>query len=109
MNKQLTFTYDGKDYTLEYTRRTVQQMEQRGFALEQIQTQPMTALPQLFEGAFLANHRFVKKDLIEEIYSHLGNKKELVARLGEMYADPINALLDDPEDSKGNVDWATSF
>ena len=31
MAKQLIFTYDGKDYTLEFTRRTVAEMEKKGF------------------------------------------------------------------------------
>ena len=30
MAKQIIFSYEGKDYTLEYTRRTIQQMERKG-------------------------------------------------------------------------------
>ena len=30
MAKQIIFSYEGKDYTLEYTRRTIQQMEAEG-------------------------------------------------------------------------------
>ena len=54
MNKQLRFTYDGKDYCLEYTRRSVEMMEKRGFIASDITDKPMTALPALFAGAFLA-------------------------------------------------------
>ena len=31
MAKQLTFSYNGKDYVLEFTRNTVRQMESGGF------------------------------------------------------------------------------
>ena len=57
MAKQLTFTYNGKDYVLEYTRNTVRQMENNGFVTNDIDIKPMTVLPALFAGAFLAHHR----------------------------------------------------
>ena len=74
MAKQIIFTYDGKDYTLEYTRRTITQMEDEGFVARNIDDKPMTLLPSLFAGAFKAHHRFVKQDVIDEIYAHMPNK-----------------------------------
>ena len=74
MAKTLSFTYKDKDYTLEFTRRTIQQMERNGFVASDIETKPMTTLPDLFAGAFLAHHRFEKREVIDEIYSHLTNK-----------------------------------
>ena len=67
MSKQLKFSYKGTDYTLEYTRRTVEQMEREGFVAEEIRTKPMTMLPTLFAGAFKAHHKFVKAEVIDEI------------------------------------------
>lgn len=32
MSKQLTFTFEDKEYTLEYTRRTVAEMEKRALS-----------------------------------------------------------------------------
>ena len=78
MSKQLNFTYNGIEYTLEYTRRTVEQMEREGFVAEEIKTKPMTMLPTLFAGAFKAHHRFVKREVIDEIYSKMSNKGELI-------------------------------
>ena len=73
-------------------------------------TLPMTTLPALFAGAFLANHRFVKADLINEIYDHMTNKTELIGKLAEMYNEPIMAMVDDPdENAEGNVSWTASF
>lgn len=109
MNKQLRFTYDGKDYCLEYTRRSVEMMEKRGFIASDITDKPMTALPALFAGAFLANHRFVKPETIDEIYSKLTNRQELIGKLAEMYNEPILALVDDPEENEGNLNWTASW
>ena len=33
MAKTINFTYEGKDYTLEFTRRTIRQMEDEGFVV----------------------------------------------------------------------------
>jgi hypothetical protein len=109
MNKQLKFTYQDRDYCLEYTRKSVEMMEKQGFVASDIQSKPMTVLPALFKGAFLANHRFVKDDVSEEIFSKMTNKTELIGKLAEMYNEPIMALVDDPEDAEGNVDWTASW
>ena len=109
MSKQLNFTYEGRDYTLEYTRKTVEMMESRGFVAEDVKTKPMTTLPALFAGAFLANHRFVKPEVIDAIYAKMPNKGELIATLAEMYNEPIKTLLDEPEESEGNLTWTTSW
>lgn len=109
MAKQLIFTFEGKEYTLEYTRRTVAEMEKKGFIASEITDKPMTTLPALFAGAFLANHRFVKQDVIENIYSKLTNKESLIGKLAEMYNEPIMALVEEPEEDKGNVDWTATW
>ena len=109
MAKQLTFTFDGKEYTLEYTRRTVSEMENKGFVASDIEAKPMTILPMLFEGAFLAHHRFIKKDVIDDIFNHITNKEELIGKLAEMYNEPIMALVSEPEKSERNVVWTASW
>lgn len=109
MAKQLSFTYEGNEYTLEFTRRTVSEMEKNGFIADDIDTKPMTVLPALFAGAFLAHHRFVKNNVIEEIYSKMTHKEELIGKLAEMYNEPIMALVAEPEEAKGNVDWTASW
>ena len=107
MAKQLTFSYNGKDYVLEFTRNTVRQMESGGFIADDIDTKPMTVLPALFAGAFLAHHRLEKQSVIDEIYSKMKDKMALIERLAEMYNEPIKAMLDEPEE--GNVEWTPSW
>lgn len=109
MAKQIIFNYEGKDYTLEFTRRTIKQMEDEGFVARQIDDRPMTLLPALFAGAFKAHHRFVKQDVIDKIYAAMPNKEELIGKLAEMYNEPILSLMDEPEEAAGNVEWVTSW
>lgn len=109
MNKQLKFTYENKEYCLEFTRRSVETMEKQGFVASDIESKPVTVLPALFRGAFLANHRFEKAEVIDKIFSKMTNKSELIGKLAEMYNEPIMALVDEPEDAEGNVDWTASW
>lgn len=109
MSKQLIFAFEDKEYTLEFTRRTVAEMEKKGFVASDITDKPMTTLPALFAGAFLAHHRFVKEDVIDNIYSKLTKKEDLIGKLAEMYNEPIMALVQEPEEDKGNVNWTATW
>lgn len=109
MAKQLRFNFKNKEYVLEFTRRTVSDMERKGFIAANVEKKPMSTLPTLFEGAFLAHHRFEKKEVMDEIFSHMTNKDELIGKLAEMYNEPIMALLDEPEENEGNVSWTPNW
>lgn len=109
MSKQLRFTYQDKEYCLEFNRRSVETMEKRGFVASDIQTKPMTTLPTLFAGAFLANHRYIKPEIVDDIYKKMTNKDGLIEKLAEMYNEPIMALIEEPDEAEGNVDWTTSW
>ena len=109
MSKQLNFVYNGTEYTLEFTRKSVEQMEREGFVADDIHSKPMTMLPTLFAGAFKAHHRWVKREVIDEIYSKMTNKGELIGKLAEMYNEPILALVDDPAESSENLTWTQSW
>ena len=109
MAKTINFTYEGKDYTLEFTRRTIRQMEDEGFVARNIDDRPMTLLPALFAGAFKAHHRFVKQETIDVIYANMPNKDKLIEKLAEMYNEPIMSLMEEPADTAKNVDWMTSW
>lgn len=106
--KQITFDYQGKEYTLEYTRNSVRTMERRGFVADDITTKPMSVVPDLFAGAFLANHPQVKRDKIDKIYESLNGKNKLISALIEMYNDTIETLLDSGED-EGNANWTPNW
>ena len=109
MSKQLNFTYNGTEYTLEFTRRTVEQMEREGFVADDVKVKPVTTLPTLFAGAFKAHHRYVKREVIDEIYSKMKNKADLIGVLAEMYNEPLLALIDEPVESSENLTWTQSW
>lgn len=110
MAKKISFEYKGKEYTLEYTRESVKQMQREGFAATDLVNKPMIVLPQLFAGAFKAHHRFdVKQKDIEEIFAQFKNKQALVEKLAEMYHEPMETLMDDPEDEGNAIAWEATF
>lgn len=109
MAKTITFNFEGTEYTLEFTRASVATLEKQGFNINDISDKPLTTLPALFAGAFLAHHRFVKREVIDRIFDKMTNKKDLVMRLAEMYNETIESLVDEPEESEGNLEWGASW
>jgi len=109
MAKTINFEFKGVPYTLEFTRKSIEIMERRGFKISDLEEKPVTTFPALFAGAFLAHHKFVKQDIIDKILSRLKNKDTLVGKLAEMYNEPILEMMDEPEESEGNLDWGTSW
>jgi hypothetical protein len=110
MATTVSFTYDGKDYCLEYTRKTVKQMEDRGFIASRIVEAPMSVLPELWAGAFLANHKYTDRKVIDEIYDKMKDRKALLATLSTMYNEPIEALMSDSKEvDEGNaIAWVAN-
>lgn len=104
---KISFTFEGKDYCLEYTRQTVKKMEERGFVAARILEAPMSVLPDLFAGAFMANHKFTDRKVIDAIFDKMTNKKQLVETLSLMYNEPIEALMADGDEGNG-VQWTTA-
>lgn len=109
MAKTISFDYKGTKYTLEFTRASIRALENQGFKLSDIEDKPMSTLPTLFAGAFYAHHRFIKPTVIEEIFDIMPDKMDLITKLGEMYNEPLEALIDDPEDNEGNLNWEASW
>jgi hypothetical protein len=111
MGKQLNFEYKGKEYTLEFTRESIKQMEREGFVAGDVVTKPMLTLPKLFAGAFKAHHKFdIKQKTIDEIFELFKNKSALVEKLAEMYSEPIETLMDDENIDEGNaIAWDANF
>ena len=107
-HKKITLTYDEHEYTLEYTRDTIKRMEQRGFDINQLASRPMTLLPELFAGAFLANHKELRRDKIDKIFDEIPDRKGLLGLLSDMYNEPVLALIDS-EETSGNAKWEANW
>lgn len=110
MGKQIKFEYEGKEYTLEFTRDSIKQMEREGFVLDNVVKKPMLTLPIFFAGAFKAHHRFdAKQKKIEEMFEKFTNKQALFEKLLDMYQYPMETMIDD-ENNEGNaIAWDANF
>ena len=104
MSKKIEFSYEGTDYVLEYTKRSIRTMEAKGFVASDVESKPMTVLPMLFAGAFLANHKGTSQETIDAIYEALDDKESLIARLSDMYAEQLEKLT-----APGNVVWKANW
>lgn len=99
--KPIKFTYDGIDYTLEYSKASLRFMKEKGFSSKDIDSDDVAtsalAIYTMWEGAFYKNHRSVKPAIVEETFKKMTNKEKLLTRLGELYAEPLKALGTEPE------------
>lgn len=109
MATKITVTYKKNDYTLEYSRRAVKQMEDNGFVVDQLGDKPVSMIPLLVYGAFTKNHQGIKRSLVDEIYENLVGKlgkdgeEGFIQTLLEMYAETIQSLTDDTSVDEGNA------
>ncbi len=109
MAKQISFQFEGENYTLEFTRRTVKEMENEGFSISALRDRPVNMYPVLFAGAFKCHHKRIKREKIEQIYKKLPDKVSLAENLVEMYNDALETLFEEPEENTKNVQWKANF
>lgn len=93
---------EGKEYTLEYSRKSVVKAEQAGLDVNQLESKSMTMIPLLFWGAFLMHHPHITKDQADHIlFDGLGGlSEEELAHLGKLYAEPLQTLV--ASENEGN-------
>lgn len=93
---------EGREYTLEYSRKTVAKTEQAGLDINQLESKSMTMIPLLFWGAFLMHHPSMTREQTDKIlFDGLGGLNEdEMAYLGKLYATPFNTLI--ANEGKGN-------
>lgn len=106
MSKQISFEFEKKQYTLEYTLRTAGQANEDGFILDQLGDKPALMIPKLVYWAFVRHQRGITRKQTETIYEWIKDKNGFITALAEMYAEAVNALVD--EDEEGNANWTLS-
>ena len=92
---------NGREYTLEYSRKSVVKAEQAGLDVNQLESKSMTMIPLLFWGAFIMHHPHMTKDQTDKIlFDGLGglNEDEL-GYLGRLYAAPFESLIASEDES----------
>ena len=101
--RTINFTYKNVDYTLGFTLASIEQMERAGFVLSELGTKTATRSKELFYGSFIANHKGIKRKLVDEIYESLSDKEGLILGLAELYNEAGESLIE-----SGNVSWTMS-
>lgn len=103
MNKKIEFNYNGKDYVLEYNRKSIEYIERQGFSISQLAEKPMLMLPMAFSGLFFKNHKNIRQNEIDEIYDNFKDKDMLINTIAEMLNEAYSSLQDDNQE--GNIEW----
>lgn len=110
MAKQITLTYKGKDYTLEYTRSSIRRMERDGFDTGSAEANPMSSVYALFRGAFYAHHSGLNSKVVDEIFDKIGDLREWADDLLEMYKETFEPTRDDDEnENAGEISRTKSW
>lgn len=86
---------EGREYTLEFSRKTVAKTEQAGLDVNRLESASMTMIPLLFWGAFLMHHPHMTREQTDKIlFEGLGGLNESeMAYLGKLYAAPFQTLI----------------
>ena len=102
---------EGREYTLEYSRKTVAKAEQAGLDVNQIDSKTMTMVPILFWGAFLMHHPYMTREQTDKIlFDGLGGLgDEEMAYLGKLYAEPFTTLIASEDDGKNPRKMTVKF
>lgn len=99
-----------EDYTLEFTRESIKFAESKGFDVSNIEKKPMTTIPELFYYSFRANHKQMPKDKIDKLFEDIKPLPQgFVERLGDLYALPFDAMIDDGESERKNARVTIEF
>lgn len=105
MNTKISFEYEGKNYVLEYNRKSIENMERLGFSVSEFQDKPMLMLPLAFKGLFFKNHKYEKQNTIDAIFDKFNKKSELIDTIATMLNETYSSLTDNTEENEGNIDW----
>lgn len=90
---------EGQEYTLQFNRKTVLNMQRNGFVLD-LDRLYMCARD-LISGAFRMHHPWMKWDDIERVWVHQGKARgELLGYLANMFSAPALDLMGDASDEE---------
>lgn len=100
--------YNGKTYTLEFTASSLKKMENMGFKFGKMEDIALTAVEELFYGAFIANHQNVPRSVRKEIYQEICGESEDGEALGEMLGNMLSEAIEELNTHSGNVKWSVT-
>ena len=106
------FTYEDKEYTLGFNRKTAEAAQTAGLDTDEISTKPLVQVPLLVYWAFQMHHPSIKKSKTEEIYSKINGKTELLKALVADFISTYKDLFggdddeDEGEDNENLISWS---
>lgn len=115
MSKQLTITDPNTEqvYTLEFNRKAILRALEEGLDPEAMAKGGLEAvlmIPILFNCAFDMHHGKMDEKDTDAIYEMVPDKGGLAEALAEMFAEPIDALANDPKGAKSkNFKWKKTW
>ena len=99
---------EGNEYTLQFNRKVVKQMQRNGFVLD-FDRLYMCATD-LIAGAFRMHHPWLKADDCEEIFRHQNNRGELLGILANMFSAPALDLMgEDANEGDANPTFKVNY
>lgn len=104
----------GESYTLEFNRASVEWAEQRGFNIADLGNgKILSGISDLFYYSFRMHHPYMTKTqtdtiLFDKEKGFGGVPDGLAERLGELFAEPYNALVQSEENAK-NSKWSVEL
>jgi len=102
---------DGREYTLEFNRKTVKKSEQSGLDINELGSKSMTMVSLLFWGAFLMHHPHMTQEQTDKIlFEQLnGLTADEMEYLGKLYAEPFQTLVASEEEGANPRRAAVKF
>lgn len=101
---KIVITYNDKSYDLGFTRESIRDMERKGFSIADAQSEKMSAIFLLVEGAFKTYQPDITDEEIWEIWQKLP-KDELYPALIDLFQEPLKVLEDPDKKEQGNASW----
>lgn len=106
-NKPIIINTDSKEYTLEFSRRTVVDAQRNGFDAMQLADphSMLYAVDDLFFYSFKMHHPEITREEADGVIEAIGGlSSELVGRLADLYAYAVESLYtENPKNAKATV------
>ena len=96
MSEPIRFkTEDGREFVLEFSRRTVKMAEENGISLDNIENKMMSTIPDIFHYAFKMHQPWISKEETDRILfeEFKGLTDDELKRIVELYVEPYNTLI----------------